>query len=115
MGALDHPRKEEVEHLRQAIMGARSGVTEHIKWNAPSFCFEGEDRITFRLKPGDRVELIFHRGSKVKDTSGFEFDDGGLLDWKTADRASLSFSDIRDVRDKESALVDVARRWFLVT
>lgn len=114
MDSLEHPRWEEIEYLRQALLGARDGVTEQVKWNAPSFCFEGEDRITFR-QPGDRVELIFHRGAKVMDATGFQFDDAGLLDWKAADRASISFSDLEDIRDRESALVDIARRWFAVT
>jgi hypothetical protein len=33
------------------------------KWNAPSFRHAGEDRVTFRLQPGDKLQLIFHRGA----------------------------------------------------
>jgi hypothetical protein len=28
---------------------------EHVMWNAPSFWYAGEDRVTFRLYPQDRA------------------------------------------------------------
>src|SRR3712207_5407309 len=76
MESLNHPLKEGVEQLRAAILESNDQITEHIKWNAPSFCYAGEDRVTFRLYPEDRVQLVFHRGAKVKSDAGdFEFDD----------------------------------------
>ena len=66
MGKLDHPLKEGIEQLRAAILGSNDQITEHIKWNAPSFRYAGEDRVTFRLYPEHRVQLVFHRGPKVK-------------------------------------------------
>ena len=81
MSRLDHPLKEGIERLRAAILDSNDAHTEHVKWNAPSFCYAGEDRVTFRLFPRDRVQLVFHRGSKVKDDADtFAFDDDtGLL------------------------------------
>jgi hypothetical protein len=33
--------------------------------------------VTFRLYPEDRVQLVFHRGAKLKsDAEDFVFDDG---------------------------------------
>ena len=69
---LEHPRKAEIERLRAIILAADPTLGEQIKWNAPSFGRNGEDRITFRLQPGDKVDLIFHRGAKVKDTDGLQ-------------------------------------------
>ena len=72
MEGLDHSLKDGIERLRAAILDSNDRITEHIKWNAPSFCYAGEDRVTFRLYPEDRVQLIFHRGAKVKsDAVGF--------------------------------------------
>jgi hypothetical protein len=51
MRELKHPLKEGVERLRSAILESNDRITEHIKWNAPSFCHAGEDRVTFRLYP----------------------------------------------------------------
>jgi hypothetical protein len=45
MSGLDHPLKEGVERLRAAILDSNGGITEHVKWNAPSFCYAGEDRV----------------------------------------------------------------------
>jgi uncharacterized protein YdhG (YjbR/CyaY superfamily) len=44
ISGLDHPLKEEVERLRTAILDSNDEMTEHVKWNAPSFCYAGEDR-----------------------------------------------------------------------
>jgi hypothetical protein len=110
MSGLDHPLKEEVERLRTAILDSNDEITDHVKWNAPRFCYAGEDRVTFRLFPEDRVQLIFHRGSKVKGDAGdFVFDDDtGLLRWVAADRAVVA---LQDAKARQRDLVDVVSRW----
>jgi hypothetical protein len=112
MSELDHPLKEEVEQLRTAILDSNDQITEHIKWNAPSFRYAGEDRVTFRLYPEDRAQLVFHRGSKVKsDARDFAFDDDtGLLTWVADDRAVVA---LRDAKAEQPALVDIVNRWVL--
>lgn len=115
MSSLKHSRKAEVETLRQIIKDADPGITEQIKWNAPSFCFDGEDRVTFRLQPKDRVELILHRGVKVKDAKHFQFDDpNGLVHWVTNDRGVITFVNLDDVTEKQAALQELVARWVLV-
>ena len=113
MGGLDHPLKDGVERLRTAILGSNDGITEHVKWNAPSFRYAGEDRGTFRLFPEDRVMLVFHRGSKVKaDAGDFAFDDEtGLLRWVAKDRAVVALRDAKDAEAKQRDLVDLVNRW----
>lgn len=113
---LDHPRKAEIERLRAIILAADPTLGEQIKWNAPSFGRNGEDRITFRLQPGDKVDLIFHRGAKVKDTAGFGVSDpAGLLKWLAADRAILVFAENAEIESKADALGDLVRRWIDAT
>jgi hypothetical protein len=113
MSGLNHPLKEEVEQLRTAILDSNDRITEHIKWNAPSFRYAGEDRVTFRLHPEDRVQLIFHRGVKVRsDAADFAFDDQtGLLRWVAADRAVVDLRDAKDAEAKQWDLVEVVNRW----
>jgi len=65
MADLNHPLKEEIEQLRAAILNSNEAITEHIKWKAPGFCYAGQDRVTFRLYPAERAQLILHRGAKV--------------------------------------------------
>jgi Domain of unknown function (DU1801) len=113
MSGLDHPLKEGVEQLRTAILDSNDQIMEHIKWNAPSFRYAGEDRVTFRLYPEDRAQLVFHRGSKVKsDAEDFAFeDDTGLLRWVADDRAVVALQDVKDTEAKQRALVDIVNRW----
>jgi hypothetical protein len=115
--ALQHGRKDEVEAVREIILSAHPGITEQLKWNAPSFCIDGDDRITFRLQPNDRVQLIFHRGARKRDDAAtFSFGDGsGLLEWVAPDRALVTFRDLDDVAAKRAALKDLVRRWMIAT
>jgi Domain of unknown function (DU1801) len=110
MEGLDHPMKEEIERLRAAILGSNERITEHIKWKAPSFRYAGEDRVTFRLHPAERAQLVFHRGVKVKgDAAEFAFeDDTGLLLWVAEDRAVVA---LRDAEARQGDLVEVVKRW----
>lgn len=114
---LSHPMKDGIVALREAILASDDAITEHIKWNAPSFRYGGDDRVTFRLRPGDRFELIFHRGAKVRDDAGeFRFDDpDGVLEWAAADRATLTLRDTDDVHARLPALVALINRWMRAT
>jgi hypothetical protein len=100
-----------VQRLRMAILASRDGISESIKWNAPNFRFAGEDRVTFRLKPGDRLQLILHRGAKVRDASGFAFDDDtGLVEWAAPDRGVVTLTpELADAR--EADIVRLVCRW----
>jgi hypothetical protein len=116
MQQLEHPLKAEIEAVRAIVLGADPQITEHIKWNAPSFCYGGDDRVTLRLHPPSRLQLIFHRGAKVKDSEGFRFEDGsGLLKWVAADRAVFALGDMADIQARRDALADLVQRWVLAT
>ena len=114
MKGLNHPLKEEIEQLRAAILNSDDAITEHIKWKAPRFCYAGEDRVTFRLYPAERAQLIFHRGVKVKgDAADFAFeDDAGLLRWVAADRAVVA---LREAEARQRDLVEIVNRWVVTT
>lgn len=113
LAELDHPRADDVRRLRAAIMAGTPGLTEQVKWRAPSFCVAGVDRVTFRLFPADHLQLVFHRGAKPQDTEGFEFgDDAGLLRWVAPDRAVLT---VGDVATQEAAIVALVNRWIAVS
>lgn len=115
LSSLEHPLKADVERVRALILGADPGIGEHIKWNAPSFTYGGEDRVTFNLRPTAYLQLVFHRGAKVKDATGFGFDDpAGLLEWASPDRAVLKLKGGEDVARNEAALVELVARWVKV-
>ncbi|MCB1390332.1 MAG: DUF1801 domain-containing protein [Rhodobacteraceae bacterium] len=87
---LVHARIDDIRALRSLVLDAVPEGAERIKWNAPSFCWNGDDRVTMRLHPGDRLDLIFHRGARPRDTAGFAFSDPtGHLEWAAPDRGIL--------------------------
>ena len=104
------------ERLRAIVLNAADGVTEHIKWNGPSFCIDGDDRITVGLAPGGGVRAVLHRGVKAKDATGFAFpDDSGLIQWAAPDRGVVAFADEAAVAAKADAFADICRRWLEAT
>ena len=112
---LQHTRKAEVETLRALILDAVPGLVERVKWNAPSFGLS-DDRITMRLHPGDRLQLILHRGAKAGADDLFRFEDPDkLIAWAAPDRGVISFADAQDLASKSAALVPVLRRWVAMT
>lgn len=118
MNQLDHPLKKAVEEIRSLILGANQSITEQIKWKAPSFCFEGDDRITFNLHKSDCILLVFHRGAKAKENIGkapLFNDNTGLLEWLAGDRAVVKFFSEAEVSEKKNALVQLVKRWIKET
>jgi hypothetical protein len=113
MAELDHPLEDGVETLRTAILGADPGITENVKWNAPSFRYAGVDRVTFQLRRADRIQLVFHRGVQVRaDSASFTFDDPtGLMQWATADRAVVTFADLATVDAHAAAVAALVSGW----
>lgn len=112
--ALDHPLKDVMVLIRGIILGSQTGVTEHIKWNAPSFCHNGDDRITFNLHKPDQVLLVFHRGAKAKTMAGdgrLIDDTSGLLAWAANDRATVKFATLGEAKEAQATLRDVVRAW----
>jgi hypothetical protein len=115
MAALEHTRKDEIAVLRERILKSDPGISEHVKWNAPSFRYSGDDRITFRLHPKNRVQLVFHMGAR-RSENAFTFEDtSGLLEWVAADRAVVNFADAVAVTRSEGILETLVRRWVHAT
>ncbi len=115
---IEHPLKEGIQLARAAVLRAGDDITEHIKWNAPSFCHNGEDRVTMnnehRLRKDGCIQLIFHRGAKPRDSAGFQFkDDSGLFAWKSPDRAIVTFRSVSEVKQKSAVLTEVVKKWVL--
>ena len=105
-----------VDALRALAQAAHPGVTEHIKWNAPSFCVGGDDRITLGLQPKGGVRAVLHRGAKVKDATGFTFADiAGLAKWPAVDRGVLSFKSEAEIAAAAPAIADLFARWLAAT
>lgn len=118
LAELDHPLRAEIERVRAIVLAADTGIRERIKWNAPSFGYGDEDRVTLRLRPGNRLQIIFHRGAKVMGNRARPFgfaDRSGLLHWLANDRGMVAFSSMDEVRANEAALARLVRDWLRAT
>ena len=110
---LKHPLKDLILQVRKAVLSSDKRLTEHIKWNAPSFCIEGDDRITMKLFPPKEIQLVFHRGSKKKQMPAEHLidDDGSLLKWVANDRAVAGFRSQTDLNANKSQLKKLIILW----
>ncbi|HYD53109.1 MAG TPA: DUF1801 domain-containing protein, partial [Gemmatimonadaceae bacterium] len=113
LGALDHPHLPAIRALRALVLGAAPGIREHVKWNAPSFRTT-EDFATFNLRAKTGVQLVLHLGAAPRPDSparGAVQDPDGLLTWKSADRAIVTFADHDAVTRNADALQAIVRQW----
>jgi len=94
-------------------LSANSELTENIKWNGPNYCFKNEDRITMRIHPPKQIQIIFHRGAKVKEQPKTKLikDDFGMLVWKGNDRAIATFKNIQDIEKGKSNFTEIVKHW----
>jgi uncharacterized protein YdhG (YjbR/CyaY superfamily) len=102
MDKLDHPFKAEVQIVREIIRNVNPGITEQIKWNAPSFSYNGESLVTFNLWEKERIHLVFHNPmiSKVKSK---------LLEGDYEHRRMAYFEDKQDIDAKKATLEKVLK------
>ncbi len=111
---LDHPRADDIRRIRTGLLAGDAELGERIKWNAPSFGHDGDDRVTFRLQPADRFELVFHRGVHKRDDP-FNFDDPDhLITWAASDRGTTAVL-VGITDDEETRLLALAHRWLQAT
>jgi uncharacterized protein YdhG (YjbR/CyaY superfamily) len=113
-----HSLKKELAELREVVSRTEPSLTEHIKWNAPSFCHNGDDRITFNLSKPDAILLIFHRGAKAKKLalkSPLLKVNSELLEWPSPDRGVMKFKSMAEVISLKGKLSAIVKDWIAVT
>lgn len=103
MAALDHPFKAEVQAVRDIIKQTHPGITEEVKWKAPSFSYKGY-MATFNLWATQHVHLVFHNGAILSNSSG-------LLEGDYVDRRMVYFTSMDDVAAKRLALENAIQEW----
>ena len=120
MEKLEHPMRSAIAEVREMILRTNADMTEKIKWNAPSFCHRGKDRITFQLNgvKGGGFRLVFHCGSQKSSYEGKEpllADDTKLLRWPSPDRAVLTVSSEAEYENIRDQLPSLCARWIEAT
>jgi hypothetical protein len=114
IGKLDHPLKELVIQLRELILETKPYLTEQVKWNAPSFCYNGDDRVTMNLSKKDQVLLIFHLGAKGGDEKNLETlikNPDTTLQWLSSNRAMMKFYSTADLKNQKAVLKNNIKDW----
>ena len=118
VSALDEVTREQVQLLRDIIGSLDADLTEHVKWNAPSYVFDGEDRITMNLRTKQGlVKLVLHMGAtRPEDRKGAPvlLADEGIVEWASDIRGFVTFTDLADIRAKEPAVRRVLAGWLAI-
>jgi hypothetical protein len=112
MAALDHPLKLDIEFVRNVVLAIAPGVTEGIKWNAPSFRL-ADDFATMNLRSTDGVCVILHTGAKKRTPvpdMGVP-DPSGLLEWLAKDRCMARLGAGKALRANRKAFEAVLNAW----
>ncbi|MDF7775001.1 DUF1801 domain-containing protein [Sphingomonas sp. AOB5] len=109
LATLDHPHKDGILLLRQIVLAAHPGITERIKWNAPSF-YRRDDFATMHLRPPG-IGLVLHTGVKAKGLAPAIDDPESLLKWPAKDRAIAVFRDSAALEARRAALTAILRQW----
>ncbi|MGO4772162.1 DUF1801 domain-containing protein [Flavobacterium sp. W22_SRS_FK3] len=107
LNKLNHPFRTEIEQLRDGVLVSNKDLTENIKWNAPNYCFENEDRLTMRIQPlATQVQLIFHRGAKKQKQPKDRLiaNKSKMLVWKENDRAIITFKNCQEIENGKAKL-----------
>lgn len=118
MNNLNPEKRAQVDVLRSLILGIEPKLEEHIKWNAPSYVLDGEDRITFNLmnKQGV-VKLVFHMGAiRKEDKKGAPIlqDESGLIEWSSDIRGMVTFTTIEDINSNLKSLQKIIKDWLSI-
>lgn len=113
---LDSPLAETITFLRQSILAINSEISEHIKWNSPSFYYSGEmkpfnpkeykrDILVMNIHRGTTILLVFPTGTKITDTSG-------LLEGNYPDgRKIAKIKDLDEAKSRQKDLENAIRNW----
>jgi hypothetical protein len=115
---LDSDKRLQVDTLRDLILKSETQLEEHIKWNAPSYVLDGEDRITFNLmnKQGV-VKLVIHMGATRKENkkgSPVMRDESGLIEWSSDIRGMITFHTIENINSNLNPLKKIIKDWLSI-
>ncbi len=105
MAEVNHPLKPVMEALRTIIKDASPKLSERIKWNAPSYYYK-KDMAAFHFRNPEEIKIIFifYNGNMLEA-------EPGLLTGDYKDRRIATFSSLKEVKQKKSALTGFVKAW----
>jgi len=116
LSELSSPLAPALRELCAIVRDTDPRVGEELKWNAPSFFLTGHFATT-NLRPRGPLLLVLHAGARKRDVDlrAAVQDPDELLDWKSGDRAILSFSDLESVRTAAPQVRSILEDWIAAT
>ncbi len=112
LDGLAHAERDTIDLLRDMVLGISDEISEQIKWNGPSFCIDGDDRLTMRLAPKGGLQMIFHCGAKGAADKVVDFKDTtGRMTWPAANRGVLSIDTKDDILAEADGLKNLFGSW----
>jgi hypothetical protein len=101
--SLDHPLKETMQRVREAILNADTRVDESIKWKSPTFAYKG-NLASINPQAKKHISLMFHRGAEIPGEFP-SLEGGGEV------ARYMRFLDPADVGGKAAELAAIVRAW----
>jgi len=118
LSGLDDNKKLQIGELSQYILEEAPSLTEHIKWNAPSYVKNGDDRITFNTVNKEYVvKHIFHMGAiKKEDKKGQPIlKNAPLIEWVSDIRGYMTFNNLDEIIADKKEIKRTIREWLTLT
>jgi len=111
---LQGDKLKQVELLRPIILESAPNLIERIKWNAPSYALNDDDRIAFGMNKTGSTTLVLHMGATRKEDKKAPpilTGDNGLVEWKSDIRGVMAFEGSREIDERRNDVMDVLKRW----
>ena len=99
----EHPLSDEINRVREIILGTDDRIEECIKWSSPTFTYKG-NMASFFFNAKKFVSLMFHKGALISDKNK-------LLEGEGKEARVARFMDMEDIEKKKEALEDVVKSW----
>ena len=118
LNELNEARRSQVLKLREYIFDVEPSLTEHIKWNAPSYVKKDEDRMTFNTMNREGVvKLVFHMGAtKTEDKKGQPILKGAhLIEWASDIRGYMTFTTVDEIIANEKEIKRTIQEWLALS
>jgi hypothetical protein len=99
----DNPQKATVLAVREVLLGADTRLSECIKWQCPTFTYEG-NLASVNPKAKQFASLLFHTGAHIPGKFPNLKGGGGTARY-------MQFATLAEVRERKTELVSIVRAW----